>query len=183
MVLFSPTRKMLGALLLLTLASCGTYTYPDEVTVRVSGIEYGLFRPCHSQRFCRWSIAQQTDQIPMTLGARFGVKLKLNANRIGDLQTLDLWTTPPVVLDSEESETSDQNSVFFVSDGEEFFAYYELEQTGELVPGDWTVQIYLIGIGKDRLRKSGDVPPYRILLYEKTFHLYALNPEAGGDET
>ena len=147
----------------------------DPAAVPPIVFEYGICRPSRScSRF-----SKKTDQIPARKGTRFGVRFGVeNRTVIPNVLIKEMWTHPP--LENPKTgevitETIDEWAWVDTFTGSVFVASITIDRKWKAVPGEWTIELYLIG--KYTKGRPVEKWPYQVRILEKTFFVY--EPKAG----
>lgn len=167
-----------AALLLAGSASVLGAESDEQLTVKLSRVKYGPFEqgdhvPTGSRipaQLIGGRIARSTHDVPMYVGSKFGVKMRIDADRGERLQLATVWTfRAPARGGAESRAVTASKGSMLVDNHDDVDIWHVLDDRSDMVAGEWTVQIALIGVDEDLMEEGDDQPPYSILLYETTF--------------
>ena len=149
----------------------------ESVDVDVSHISFGPFErddetPVDSRATAR---LVGTRDVPMYVGSKFGVRMRIDAERGTRLQIASVWTFRPRARRGEESSAIEvAEERISVTNHEDVLIWRALAER-DMVPGEWAVRVALIGVD--------DEPLSSIPLHERTFAMRKIPPEPVRDDT
>lgn len=142
-------------LLLIALAGCGSQTKAPQ---GVQLLEYGTFRKLSSERDVRdpgsttgtrhavaqVALVECTTNVPARIGTSFGFRVRFPGIPSNKVVPCTAKCLHPELHDSSSGRTSviDQWDTSGLS-GEDGFIGYTLDNAWEVVPGPWTLQVFL----------------------------------------
>jgi len=88
---------------------------------------------------------QQTDEIPALLGTRFGFHFFINGSPRNENVNLLFRVVSPPLKSPDEKEISSQEVLLKSKIGAKGYADYAFDDTWELVPGKWVLQLLYEG--------------------------------------
>lgn len=118
--------------------------------VRVEGpIEYGVFAtqfkdPQPGERLLSRANQpiEQTDQVPATLGTKFGMRYSLAGKVAGDAPLTLLYLTPGVITPDGQRHDKFVVTQKLVPDAAQDVMAFEFTERHELVPGEWHFLVF-----------------------------------------
>lgn len=151
------------------------------IEVKLSAIEYGLFNVSRTEKVgSRLPVYETmdylnttTDQVVLEKNLAFGSRFRVDADRGRMLQFLTVWSMPPMDVPGRKEPVRRKSTLAKVRNHEVYKSTYRLDEPWEMQPGEWTLQVFLVGVDKDNVRKVADLTksPYWIEVYKKTFTL------------
>ncbi len=132
-----------GIIYICSAAAC---TPPVHADIEVEPVAFGLLSKDEVDGEGNPVLLEQTQEIPMGKGVSFGVQFRAKADaRAGGRAKLRLiWHYPPPGLSDPSSATvlRKYEQVWQVNLDQKTTASYLLEQSAELIPGRWRVEIW-----------------------------------------
>lgn len=174
------TSTRATAFLVLLMAAAGSLAAESAVTVKLEKLKFGAMKyrshkatGSEIQEYwaCR-NVHEQTDQIPMIKGRAFGFNARIRTNWGTNLVLLTHWTRPD--SDGKEIPAGEGSGRFmYARNGGKVRTCYRFEKEWELLPGEWNLSVYLLGIDESisAVKESFD-QRQPMLVFSQTFNVY-----------
>ena len=153
----------------------------QPIEVKISEVEFGLFNVNSLEKVgsrlpvydTTEYINTHTDTMPIKKHMAFGSRFRADADRGRVLQLLTVWSTPTLDEPGKTEQVRRKSTIGRAENHETLQFSYRLDHEWEMQPGAWTLQVFLVGVDKEKVKSAEELvsSPYWVELYRKTFTL------------
>lgn len=173
---------LFGLLILTMVDTVRANDSPDEpITVQLSEVEKGIFNVNQREKVgSRLPVYETTDylntetnDVTIKKNRAFGSRFQVDADRGRLLQFLTVWSMPAMDVPGQKEPVKQKSTLGLVENHDVYKFTYRLDHSWEMQPGQWTLQVFLVGVDKDKVRRIADLSksPYWIEVYRESFTL------------